>query len=138
MKETVMATIRNDITIERSADAVWDALRDFQAVHRRVAPGFLTDSKPDGEGVRIVSFANGTTAKETLVSLDEERHRLVYAIIGGRAAHYNASVQVIAEGGGRCRVAWIIDLMPNEFADYVRGQASIAVGDMQRIMGRVS
>lgn len=133
-----MATIRNDITIERPAAAVWDALADFQAVHRRVAPGFLTDSKPDGEGVRLVSFANGTTAKETLVSLDQQRRRLVYAIIGGRAAHYNASVQVIEDGAERCRVEWIIDLMPNEFADYVRGQTAIAVGDMQRTMGRVA
>lgn len=133
-----MATIRNDIPINRPADAVWDALRDFQAVHRRVAPGFLTDSKPDGEGVRIMSFSNGTNARETLVSLDDERRRLVYAIIGGRAAHYNASVQVVAVDAGRCRVEWIIDLMPDEFADYVRGQTKLAAGDMQRTMGRVS
>jgi carbon monoxide dehydrogenase subunit G len=132
-----MATIRNDIPIDAPADTVWAALRDFQAVHRRVAPGFLTDSKADGEGVRIVSFSNGTTARETLVSLDDERCRLVYAIIGGRAAHYNASVQVIADGVDRCRVEWIIDLMPSEFADYVRGQTKLAVGDMQRTMGRV-
>lgn len=133
-----MATIRNDIIIDRPADAVWDALSDFQAVHSRVAPGFLTDSKPDGEGIRVVSFANGTTARETLVSLDEERRRLVYAIIGGRAAHYNASVQVIEDGAGRCRVEWIIDLMPDAFADYVRGQTAIAVGDMRRTMGRIA
>jgi carbon monoxide dehydrogenase subunit G len=133
-----MATIRNDITIDAPADAVWDALADFQAVHRRVAPGFLTDSHPDGEGVRIVHFSNGTTARETLVSCDDERRRLVYAIIGGRAAHYNASVQVIADGAARCRVEWIIDLMPNEFADYVRGQTRLATGDMQRTVGRVS
>jgi carbon monoxide dehydrogenase subunit G len=132
-----MATIRNEITIDCPADAVWDALRDFQAVHRRVAPGFLTDCKPDGEGVRIVHFSNGTTARETLVSSDDERRRLVYAIIGGRAAHYNASVEVIAADAEGCRVEWIIDLMPNEFADYVRGQTRLAVGDMRRTMGRV-
>lgn len=133
-----MATIRNDITIDAPADAVWDALADFQAVHRRVAPGFLSGSRPDGEGVRIVTFSNGTAARETLVSLDAERRRLVYAIIGGRAVHYNASVQVVAEGAGRCRVEWVIDLMPSEFAEYVLGQTKLAVGDMQRTMGRVA
>jgi carbon monoxide dehydrogenase subunit G len=133
-----MATIRNDITIDAPADAVWDALADFQAVHRRVAPGFLTDSQPDGEGVRIVHFSNGTTARETLVSRDDARRRLAYAIIGGRATHYNASVQVVAEDAQRCRVEWVIDLMPNEFADYVRGQTKLAVGDMQRTLGRVA
>lgn len=131
-----MATVRNDVTIDAPADAVWDALADFQAVHHRVAPGFLTDSKPDGEGVRIVTFSNGTTARETLIALDAECRRLVYAIIGGRAAHYNASVQVIPEDVGRCRVEWIIDLMPDEIADYVRGQTRLAVGDMQRTLAR--
>ncbi len=133
-----MATIRNDITIDRPADAVWDALSDFHAVHRRVAPSFLTDCKPDGEGVRVVHFSNGTTARETLVSSDDDRRRLVYAIIGGHAAHYNASVEVIAEGAGRCRVIWTIDLVPNEFADYVLGLTKLAVGDMQRTLGRVT
>ncbi len=133
-----MATIRNDIAIDAPADAVWNALADFQAVHRRVAPGFLTDCQPDGEGVRIVHFSNGTTARETLVSRDDGRRRLVYAIIGGRAAHYNASVRVVAGDAGRCRVEWVIDLMPDELADYVRNQTRLAAGDMRRTMGRVS
>ena len=42
------------------------------------------------------------------------------------------------DGAARCRVEWIIDLMPNEFADYVRGQTKLATGDMQRTVGRVS
>ncbi|MGE0424621.1 MAG: SRPBCC family protein [Reyranellaceae bacterium] len=133
-----MASVRNDITIDAPADAVWAALADFQAVHRRVAPGFLTDSTPDGEGVRVVTFSNGTSARETLVALDAVRRRLAYAIIGGRAAHYNASVQVIPEDAERCRVEWIIDLMPDALADYVRGQTRLAVADMARTLGRVS
>jgi hypothetical protein len=87
--------------------------------------------------VRVVHFSNGTTARETLVSCDEERRRLVYAIIGGRAAHYNASVEVAAESAGSCRVTWLIDLMPDAFADYVRDQTRLAVVDMRRTMGRV-
>ena len=53
-----MASICKDIPISASAAAVWDAVRDFGAVHTRLAPGFVIDTKRDGD-VRIVSFANG-------------------------------------------------------------------------------
>ena len=116
-----MASIRNEITLSAAPERVWDALRDFHAVHRRVAPGFLTASKPDGDA-RIVTFANGVTARETLVASDDQARRLVYAIMDQRFKHYSASVQVFAEGSGS-RVVWLIDLLPDELADTVR-QAS--------------
>jgi len=123
-----MASIRNEIALGAPPDRVWDALRDFQAVHQRVAPGFLTDSKADGDA-RIVTFANGSTARETLVSSDDEARRLVYAIIDQRFKHYSASVQVFAEGQGS-RVVWLIDLLPDNVADLVRqmsGQGAAAM-----------
>src|SRR6476660_7946346 len=123
-----MASIRNAITLSAPPDRVWDALRDFHAVHQRVAPGFLTDSKADGDA-RIVTFANGATARETLVSSDDEQRRLVYAIMDQRFKHYSASVQVLAEGQGS-RVVWIIDLLPDDLAGFVRqmsGQGAAAM-----------
>src|SRR3954464_5238340 len=95
-----MASIRNEIALRAPADRVWDALRDFGAVHQRVAPGFLTDSKLEGDDVRVVTFANGAVARETLVSSDDESRRLVYAIMDQRFRHYSASVQAFAEGEG--------------------------------------
>jgi hypothetical protein len=38
-----MASILKDIIIEAHADQVWDALRDWGALHRRLAPGFVTE-----------------------------------------------------------------------------------------------
>ncbi len=124
-----MATIRNEMTLGASADRVWDALRDFGAVHMRVAPGFLTDSKLDGD-VRIVTFANGAVARETLVSSDDESRRLVYAIMDQRFKHYSASVQVFADGQGS-RVVWIIDLLPDDLAGYVRQMAGQGAAAMK-------
>jgi carbon monoxide dehydrogenase subunit G len=113
-----MASIRNEITLGAPPDRVWDALRDFGAVHRRVAPGFLTDSKMDGDDVRVVTFANGAVARETLVASDDETRRLVYAIRDQRFKHYSASVEVLAEGQGS-RVVWTIDLLPDDLAPLV-------------------
>ncbi|MGZ5155464.1 MAG: SRPBCC family protein [Caldimonas sp.] len=114
-----MASIRKEFPLAADADAVWSALRDFGAVHRRLAPGFLTDSRLEGEATRIVTFFNGATARETLVTCDDEARRLVYAIIGGRAAHYNASARVVDAGAGRSRFVWVVDVLPDSLAPYI-------------------
>ena len=100
-----MATIYKEFIVEADAEKVWDALRDFGAVHTRLAPGFLTDAKLDGQGARIVSFANGMVARELLVGIDEPNRRLAYTITGGKASHHHASAQVFAHGVDYRRVA---------------------------------
>src|SRR3974390_1429633 len=107
-----MASIHKDIPIDTAPEAVWDAVRDFGNVHTRLAPGFVLDAKLDGEA-RIVTFANGTVARELLVDCDETRRRLVYAVISERVKQHSASVQVVAEGEDRCRFVWITHLLPH-------------------------
>lgn len=53
-------------------------------------------------------------ARELLVDIDEKNRRLAYAIGQGRAAHYDASVQVFTEDGAHGRLVWIVDLLPND------------------------
>ena len=84
-----MASIRKDIPIDAPADHVWNAVRDFGAVHRRLAPGFAIDARLDGD-TRVVTFANGNVAREVLVDSDEARRRLVYAIASERVSHFTA------------------------------------------------
>ena len=121
-----MASIHNDIPLPAAANDVWDAVRDFGALHERLVPGFVTACMLDGDA-RIVTFANGSVAREVLVDCDDARRRLVYAISNERLKHYSASVQVIADGERRCRLVWIIDMLPNELAAYVQEQTKDAV-----------
>ena len=116
-------------------DQVWDAVRDFGAVHRRLAPGFVLDARLDGDA-RIVTFANGTVARELLVDCDDTRRRLVYAVVSERVKHYNASVQVLADGDARSRLIWIVDLLPNEIAPYIGGQMDQAALAMTKALAR--
>ena len=129
-----MASIHKDIPIDARPEDVWAAVRDFGAVHRRLAPGFVTDTRLDGDA-RIVTFHNGTLARELLVDCDDARRRLVYAIVGERAKHYSASVQVTADGEARTRMTWIVDVLPNEIAPYIAGQMDLAVLAMQKTLG---
>ena len=125
-----MATLRRDIPVAADAASVWQKLRDFGAVHTKVAPGFLTDLKMD-KGDRILTFFNGMVARERLVTLDDETCRLVYSVVQGQANHYNAAVQVFPEGNGS-RVIWTIYLLPNELAPVIGGMMDEAVKAMRK------
>jgi len=127
-----MATLRKEIPVAAGATPVWNALRDFGAVHTRVAPGFLIRLEMDG-GDRLVTFFNGLVARERLVTLDDESCRLVYAVVEGRANHYNAAVQVFPEGDG-CRIVWTIDLLPNELAPAIGAMMDQAAASMKKTL----
>jgi carbon monoxide dehydrogenase subunit G len=130
-----MASIHKDIPIDAHPDQVWAAVRDFGAVHTRLAPGFVTDARLDGDA-RIVTFANGNVAREQLVDCDETRRRLVYAIANERVKHYSASVQVLPDGEAQSRLVWIVDLLPHEMRPYIDGQMDQAVLAMQKTLAR--
>jgi hypothetical protein len=98
-------------------------------------PGFVLDARLDGDA-RIVTFANGTTARELLVDCDDERRRLVYAVVSERVKQHSASVQVVADGDTRARLIWIVDVLPNETAPYIDSQMDLAALAMQKTLGR--
>ena len=100
-----MASIHKEIPIEARPDEVWAAVRDFGAVHQRLAPGFVVDAHLDGDA-RIVTFANGTVARELLVDCDDTRRRLVYAAVSERVKQHSAAVQVVPDGEARTRLIW--------------------------------
>ena len=113
-----MASICKEFTIGADAATAWDALRDFGAVHERVAAGFVTNAVPDGSD-RTVTFANGAVARERLVAADDQRRRLVYSVVESSFAltHHQATVEVFdADGGGGSRLVWITDVLPDEAA----------------------
>lgn len=110
-----MASIHKEILINASPEDVWAAVRDVGAVHQRLAPGLVVDTRVDGDA-RVVTFANGLVARELIVDLDEESRRFAYASVQGRPTHHNASMQVFAEDDGRSRLVWITDVLPEDLA----------------------
>jgi carbon monoxide dehydrogenase subunit G len=131
-----MATIVKDVQLNAKPEAVWDALADFGALHERLVPGFVTACEFDGDA-RTITFANGSTAREMLVSSDSERRRLVYAIAANeRIKHYSASAQVTDDGSGGARLTWTIDLLPKEIAPYISGQMDLGAAAMQKAFAK--
>ena len=127
-----MASIRKEMRLDAAPQTVWDAIRDVGSVHRRLAPSFVVDCRlEDGGGARVVTFANGLVARELIVDIDDGARRLVWAVVGGRPTHHNASLQVFAEASGRSRMVWIADLLPNDLAQPIGGMMEQGMGAMK-------
>ena len=62
--------------------------------------------------------------------------RLVYAVKSERLTQHSASAQVFAEGDGRSRLVWIVDVLPNEVAPYMNAQMDQGAAAMQKALGR--
>jgi len=127
-----MASIRKEIRIAAPAAQVWDALRDVGALHTRLVPGFVLDTRLE-PGARIVTFANGAVARELIVTLDDAERRLVWSVVGGPFVHHNAAAQVLDDDGG-CRFVWIADVLPDAAAGTVAAMMEQAVQAIRRTM----
>jgi len=114
-----MASIYKELPIETSAETAWAVLRQPGEARTLFAP-VLVDSHVDGD-VRTVRFANGMVVEERIITIDDERRRIVYAAVKGTPmTHHHASMQVIPDGEGRCRFIWITDLLPDSIASNIR------------------
>ena len=131
-----MASIRKEIVIDTPPEKVWGAIRDVGALHERLVPGFVVDTRLE-EGARVVTFGNGVVARELIVDLDDAARRLVWAVVGSsRLTHHNASVQVLPEADRRSRVVWIADVLPSEIAGYMAGLVDQGLAVMKKTLER--
>jgi len=103
------------------------------AVHTRLAPGFVVDTRLEADA-RVVPFANGLVVRELIVDIDDGARRLVWAVVGGRFTHHNASMQVLADGAEHSRAVWIADLLPHELAGDIGAMMEQGMGVMKKTL----
>ena len=93
-----MASIRREVVIDSEPDVVWDALRDWGALHERLAAGFAVGLQREADA-RIVTFASGVTLREEILDVDNVHRRLAWSIVDGPYTHHNGAAQVFRRGG---------------------------------------
>jgi carbon monoxide dehydrogenase subunit G len=128
-----MASIRKEVQIDASPEHVWEALRDVGEIHRKLAPGFVTDVRLE-EGARIVTFGNGLVARELIVDVDDQSRRVVWSVVGSAMTHHNGAAQVFDAGSGRSRFVWIADLLPNEVAPRIEQMMEQGIAVIKRTL----
>ena len=128
-----MASLHKEITIERSKQSVWDAIRDVGAIQKRLVPGFVVNCRLEGDW-RTVTFANGMVVRELIVAVDDQTCRHSWSARGEPLTHHNASIQVFSDGPDKCRIVWIADLTPNEAAEAVGEMIDEALATMKQTL----
>jgi carbon monoxide dehydrogenase subunit G len=132
-----VASIRKEISTRARVEDVWEALRDIGALHTRLVPGFVVDTQLE-PGARIVTFGNGMTVREQIVTIDDENRRVVWSAAGGSLSHHNASAQALADAKGRTTVVWITDLLPDEAAGSVAAMMKQGMAVMKQTLDRLA
>ena len=114
-----MGTVSKTVHIDAPAQLAWDAVTDVGALHVRVAPGMVTDTKLEDAGaVRTVTFSSGVVLREQIISNDPAAMRLCWTASGGPWTHHNASLQITGHDNG-CDVTWTADVLPHDAVDII-------------------
>ena len=132
-----MGTHREEVVSPCTPEAAWSAVRDIGALHTRLVPDFVVDTRLQ-PGARVVTFANGFVVREPIVAIDETERRLVWTSEGRTTKHYNASLQVFATEGGGCRILWISDFLPDEIAPRIVGAMTAGAAAMRAQLARAA
>jgi len=130
-----MASIHVERLIDAPADQVWDAIADVGALHTRLVPGFVVDTRLE-KGARIVTFAGGMVAREVLVDLNDAQRRFAYSVRTERFTHHSATNEVFEAGPGRCRFVWRADVLPHDMAPTVAGMMEQGADVLKQAMER--
>ena len=126
-----MPSIYHEIEIRRSPEHIWDAARDVGALHTRLVPGFVSATEMLADAAtptRRVTFASGAVADEVIVTVDDERRRLVWSVQG--VEHHNGALQIFAAADGS-RVTWTADALPAAFAERIAPMMAIGLQKMK-------
>ncbi len=135
-----MGTITKYIEVCAPADAVWDAVRDFGALHERLVPGFVIESAFEGDD-RVIAFVIGAVARERAVSIDDAHRRLAYAVVESALGltHHQSTVEVVeVPAGSRTRIEWTTDYLPEAPGDTISAMMDQGVLAMGRAFGAAS
>jgi hypothetical protein len=132
-----MPTIRSELKTRARPSEVWSAIRDIGALHTRLVPGFVADTKLE-PGARVVTFVDGRVVREPIVTLDDNARRLVWTAESERARHYNAALQVSELADGLTSVVWTADYLPDDIGGFLSKAIEAGMAAMQRSLDRLA
>jgi hypothetical protein len=103
-----MTQASSRITIHVTADDIWQVISDFGAAGQYLAG--VVDCTVEGEGIgalRTLTSADGSAIVERLETLDEDAHRLSYALLTETPFRNCLTTMELRDlGQGQCEVTW--------------------------------
>lgn len=128
-----MATIHRQFDVPASPPQAWAALRDVGRVDELIT--FLGKVTVEGDR-RMCSLGDQGTLEELILSVDDDRRRLAYAIVRSPFGfvHHSASMQVQAGSGSGSVLVWTTDVYPNEVVPALSEAIDAAVDSFRKTL----
>jgi len=104
-----MANVDMSITLPEAAGAVWEAIGDFDGLHRwHPAVASSERGEEKGRRVRRLSLQGGGQIVEALEGHDDKGRNYSYTILSGPlpVSNYRSELTVREDGVNRCTVRW--------------------------------
>lgn len=104
--------VRKTVTIDASADKVWDAAKNFDGLntwHPAVESDQIVAGKNNKAGAeRLLTLKGGGTIKEKLISFDSKGRRFRYRIVEGvlPVSDYSSTFSVKSTGRNKSEAIW--------------------------------
>lgn len=128
-----MANWHQTLKFSSSPDEAWAKIADVGAVNQ-IFP-FLGEVTLEGDS-RTCDLGDGTL-EELIVTVDADRRRLVYAIVGGPLpfTQHSATMQVVPTEGGGCLLEWDHDFKPDSVEPMLIAAVTPAVDALYQTIG---
>ncbi|MEO6712802.1 MAG: SRPBCC family protein [Mycobacteriales bacterium] len=124
-----MATIVREFRLDRPVDVVWKDFADVGRINKLI--DYLGEVTLDGN-VRSCSIGDSGELEELIVSVDQERKRIAYAITRSpfNFQFHSASMQIVPDGDVACCV-WTTDVLPDSLVGAVTEPIDAAVDSIK-------
>ena len=126
-----LGSIRHEVRIRRSADDVWQRVRDAAGLHTWF-PG-LTGCTVDGT-TRVIYLGSGMAMPEDILVNDDTQRRFQYRITAPIFVHHRGTIDVIELGPDECLVVYSTEADPRTMALTIAGGTAGALDELQRQM----
>lgn len=130
-----MATVCVEAVVDAPALQVWEAIADIGAVHQRLLPGRVAETRIEGD-TRILTMPDGTQIRELILAIDHELRRMAYTVTEGQRlplTYHHAAFQVF-EMGDRSRIVWLTDVLPHALVGAVRARVERGIVEMKEVL----
>ncbi len=124
-----MTTIHKVITVDAQLETVWKNIADVGGISNLI--GFLSNSVLDGNA-RTCTLAEGGTLKEKIVTIDENRKRIVYSITESPLnMEFHVAIMEVKPCDNGTEVSWTVDLLPDDASTHMTPMLDAACADME-------
>jgi hypothetical protein len=131
----LVATVRRELRIPRSADEIWEIVGDAGALHEWFPGVVSTKVDRDDEGdYRSVELASGLSLTERIVTNDSVLRRFQYRIVGGAFREHLSTVDVHALCDGTSLVVYGTDAEPAVMALVIGGASGAALRRLDELV----